>query len=64
VDVNFAVHFPLLDRLFGIYYLPKDAWPTGYGISGHPVPPGYFSQFKYPFGQLKRTTASSPQRGK
>jgi len=63
VDVNFAVHFPILDRLFGTYYLPKDAWPTGYGISGHPVPPGYFPQFKYPFSQINRSTASSPDIG-
>jgi sterol desaturase/sphingolipid hydroxylase (fatty acid hydroxylase superfamily) len=54
VDVNFAVHFPLLDRLFGTYYLPKDAWPAGYGISGHPVPRGYFQQFKYPFVRSKK----------
>ncbi len=55
IDVNFAIHFPLLDRLFGTHYLPKDAWPIGYGISGHPVPPGYFSQFKYPFVPSKKT---------
>ena len=55
INVNFSVHFPLLDRLFGTYYLPKDAWPSGYGISGHPVPQGYFSQFKYPFASSKDT---------
>jgi len=60
VDVNFAVHFPILDRLFGTYYLPKDAWPTGYGISGHPVPQGYFAQFKYPFGGFKKSMVESP----
>lgn len=49
IDVNFAVHFPLLDRLFGTYHLPKDKWPSGYGIEGHPVPLGYLRQFKYPF---------------
>ncbi len=38
IDVNFAIHFPLLDRLFGTYYLPQDQWPKGYGISGDPVP--------------------------
>ena len=27
VDVNFAIHFPFIDRLFGTYHLPKDAWP-------------------------------------
>lgn len=49
VDVNFAIHFPLLDRLFGTYFLPENKWPRGYGIDGHPVPKGYLSQFKYPF---------------
>jgi len=49
IDVNFAIHFPLLDRLFGTYFLPQDRWPEGYGIQGHPVPQGYLAQFKYPF---------------
>ena len=49
VDVNFAVHFPLFDRLFGTYHLPKERWPSGYGVQGHPVPKGYVAQFKYPF---------------
>ena len=53
IDVNFAIHFPLLDRLFGTYHLPKDQWPTGYGIEGHPVPLGYWEQFKYPFRREK-----------
>ena len=30
IDVNFAIHFPVLDRLFGTYYLPPDGrWPRG-----------------------------------
>lgn len=49
IDVNFAVHFPFLDRLFGTHYLPEKKWPSGYGISGHPVPRGYWAQFKHPF---------------
>lgn len=49
IDVNFAVHFPLLDRLFGTYFFPKERWPAGYGIAGHPVPKGYVKQFAYPF---------------
>lgn len=49
IDVNFAVHFPLFDRLFGTHYLPGEKWPAGYGIDGHPVPSGYVEQFKYPF---------------
>jgi sterol desaturase/sphingolipid hydroxylase (fatty acid hydroxylase superfamily) len=53
VDVNFAIHFPLLDRVFGTYHLPKEKWPVAYGISGHPVPHGYLNQFKYPFARKK-----------
>jgi sterol desaturase/sphingolipid hydroxylase (fatty acid hydroxylase superfamily) len=53
IDVNFAIHFPWLDRLFGTYHLPKDQWPGGYGIDGHPVPLGYLEQFKYPFRRDK-----------
>jgi sterol desaturase/sphingolipid hydroxylase (fatty acid hydroxylase superfamily) len=56
IDVNFAIHFPLLDRLFGTYYLPKDQWPTGYGIGGHPVPLGYLAQLKYPFQRNRART--------
>ena len=49
IDVNFAIHFPLLDRLFGTYHLPEGQWPQGYGIEGHPVPRSYWKQFWYPF---------------
>jgi sterol desaturase/sphingolipid hydroxylase (fatty acid hydroxylase superfamily) len=54
IDVNFAVHFPLLDRIFGTYFLPKNRWPEGYGIAGHPVPKGYMAQFKYPFSSQSK----------
>jgi len=38
IDVNFAIHFPLLDRLFGTYHMPEDGrWPEGYGMQGHPA---------------------------
>jgi len=49
IDVNFAIHFPLLDRLFGTHHLPEGRWPKGYGIHGHPVPKGCWPQFLYPF---------------
>ena len=48
IDKNFAIHFPLLDRLFGTYYLPKGAWPSGYGVAEQ-VPNGYRAQLAYPF---------------
>lgn len=57
IDVNFSIHFPLFDRLFGTHYMPEDKWPSGYGIDGHPVPSGYVEQFKYPF---RRDDEKSP----
>lgn len=49
IDVNFAIHFPLYDRMFGTYHMPDERWPSGYGVGGHPVPVGYWKQFFYPF---------------
>jgi len=49
VDKNFAVHLPVLDRLFGTQHLPGDQWPEAYGIHGDPVPEGYARQLAYPF---------------
>jgi sterol desaturase/sphingolipid hydroxylase (fatty acid hydroxylase superfamily) len=49
VDVNFAIHFPFLDRLFGTHHLPEGQWPAAYGVAGHPVPKGYWKQLLYPF---------------
>ena len=48
VDKNFAIHFPIIDRIFGTYYLPKAKWPSGYGVP-ETVPSGYLAQMKYPF---------------
>ena len=48
VDKNFAVHLPLIDRVFGTAYFPR-RWPEAYGIAGHPVPEGYWRQLAWPF---------------
>ena len=56
INVNYAVHFPILDRMFGTYHFPKDEWPEGYGIAGHPIPQGYWKQFLYPFQRSKPKT--------
>jgi sterol desaturase/sphingolipid hydroxylase (fatty acid hydroxylase superfamily) len=60
VDVNFAIHFPLLDRIFGTHYLPPGQWPSGYGVQGHPVPTGYIEQFKYPFRREEAASEMPP----
>ncbi|MBL9134006.1 MAG: sterol desaturase family protein [Verrucomicrobiaceae bacterium] len=56
IDVNFAVHFPILDKLFGTHHMPENGrWPDGYGIGGHPVPKGYWQQFLHPFRRKKKS---------
>ena len=49
VDRNFAIHLPVIDRIFGTEYLPGDAWPSGYGIADNPVPEAYSRQLVWPF---------------
>jgi sterol desaturase/sphingolipid hydroxylase (fatty acid hydroxylase superfamily) len=49
IDVNFAIHFPVLDRVFGTYHMPPGRWPVGYGVSSEPVPRGFVRQFLFPF---------------
>lgn len=52
-DVNFAIHFPWLDRLFGTYHFPPSRWPQAYGVP-EKVPAGYMAQFAYPFRRARR----------
>jgi len=49
VDVNFAIHLPFIDRVFGTQYLPKDEWPKRYGLMHASVPQGFFAQLIAPF---------------
>ncbi len=58
VDKNLGVHLPVLDMLFGSFYMPKGRWPKGYGIAGRPVPENYLQQVAYPFVRRRRPGAS------
>ncbi len=49
VDRNYAAHLPVIDRIFGTYYMPKDQWPQTYGVIGTPLPKGIVRQFFHPF---------------
>jgi len=49
VDRNFAIHLPVIDRLFGTAYFPDGRWPDAYGLAGDPVPDGWFRQLLSPF---------------
>jgi sterol desaturase/sphingolipid hydroxylase (fatty acid hydroxylase superfamily) len=48
IDKNYASMLPFIDRLFGTFYLPRQALPQAYGIEGS-VPVGFVEQLVYPF---------------
>jgi sterol desaturase/sphingolipid hydroxylase (fatty acid hydroxylase superfamily) len=47
-EKNFASTFPVLDMMFGSFYMPKDKLPDAYGVSD-PMPPSFMGQMAYPF---------------
>lgn len=48
LDKNFAGFFPVWDRLFGTYYMPRDKRPRDFGVTEH-VPSTLWGQLAYPF---------------
>lgn len=44
IDKNFAVHLPILDRMFGTLFAPQGRWPTRTGVIGFRAPDGYWGQ--------------------
>ncbi len=58
-DVNFAIHFPWIDKIFGTFHLPKDRWPKDYGIP-EKVPRRYVGQFLYPWTRTGKKTNEGP----
>jgi sterol desaturase/sphingolipid hydroxylase (fatty acid hydroxylase superfamily) len=49
-DRNFAPTFPVLDLLFGTFYMPRGVLPANYGAEG--VPSNFVGQMIYPFAAL------------
>jgi len=58
LDKNFAVHLPLIDRLFGTFHLPPGRWPAEYGVAGAPIPERYLGQLTYPFRPARPSPAT------
>lgn len=51
---NFAPTFPVLDMMFGTYYMPKDKLPEHYGVDDVNFPVNHFvDQLFYPFKKPK-----------
>ena len=59
VDKNFAIHFPIFDRVFGTFHLPPGRWPLNYGVPEQ-VPSGYWRQFLYPFRRSASALSPAP----
>lgn len=47
-EKNFASTFPVLDLIFGTFYMPKDRVPDAYGVAD-PMPQSFGAQMLYPF---------------
>lgn len=58
IDTNYAVHFPLYDRLFGTYHMPERHWPISYGTT-KPLPRTFWGQLVHPF-QAQLLGADAP----
>jgi sterol desaturase/sphingolipid hydroxylase (fatty acid hydroxylase superfamily) len=59
LDKNFASTFPVLDLLFGTFYMPADRLPEKFGNGEANYPEGFVGQFLHPF----RGASPGPARG-
>ena len=56
IDKNFAIHFPIIDKIFGTYYFP-DEWPKSFGLENEEIPKTFFRQTIEPFYRNNRKTS-------
>jgi sterol desaturase/sphingolipid hydroxylase (fatty acid hydroxylase superfamily) len=48
-EKNFAPTFPVLDLIFGTFYLPKETLPASYGVADQAYPSDFGAQMVHPF---------------
>lgn len=48
-EKNFAPTFPVLDLVFGTFYMPPGILPDRYGVDDGAFPEGFLGQMAYPF---------------
>jgi sterol desaturase/sphingolipid hydroxylase (fatty acid hydroxylase superfamily) len=48
-DKNFAATFPVLDLIFGTFYMPAGELPDNYGIADREFPASFHAQLAHPF---------------
>lgn len=51
MDKNFAPTFPLIDIVFGTFYMPEGRRPEIFGVPGSDIPSGFIGQMIWPFRQ-------------
>jgi sterol desaturase/sphingolipid hydroxylase (fatty acid hydroxylase superfamily) len=49
MDKNFAPTFPLLDVMFGTFYMPDGKRPERFGVPGSNIPSRFVAQMAWPF---------------
>lgn len=49
LNKNFAPTFPLLDVMFGTFYMPEGRIPERYGVAGTDIPESFIPQIIWPF---------------
>lgn len=52
-NMNFAPTFPVVDMIFGTYYMPKDRLPAVFGVDDPHFPKRLDQQLAYPFQKPK-----------
>jgi len=53
LDKNFAPTFPLIDIVFGTFYMPEARRPEHYGVPGSDIPNSFIGQMIWPFRKKK-----------
>ena len=56
---NFAPTFPVLDVMFGTFYMPANELPDGYGIGEPDFPKTFGGQLLYPLKDKGAAVASA-----
>jgi lathosterol oxidase len=64
IDKNFAVHLPIIDRLFGTLFAPAGRWPTRTGVVGFRAPDGFWGQQASLFAPSATRAPSRMRRAK
>ena len=60
INKNYSPMLPIMDKLFGTWYMPKKQWPSKYGIQT-PTAPGLVGQLIQPFETQENAPASSAE---